>query len=209
MKCFSTKVAAVMLTVAGIAGIASLSNVSAGSINPGLTITADSGINFTWGSSIGYQFTVNSNVSVNALGMFTDGGTVGGPEQVGLWDTAGNLLASTSVQPGDPVVGLFQYDFISPVALSAGSSYLVAGVGNYTFGEGFVTDPRITYTNDVWADNGQGLVFPNLVEGTPGGFPGGTVSLSAVPEPGSVALVGLGMVCLAGFAWRRRQKAAV
>jgi hypothetical protein len=204
MKRTSALVAALVL-IAAIVGISS-THVSASTITPGLTITADSGIVGYWTGSIGYQFTANSNVAVNALGMYAPTGDSSG-SQVGLWDASGNLLASTTIQFGDPIVSGFQWDSITPVNLKSGNNYLVGGLGYYTFNEGYATDPRISYVQDAWAFNGSGLVFPDQVEFTPGGFPGGNVSLSAVPEPGTITLAGFGMVCLAGLAWRRRQKA--
>ena len=60
--------------------------------------------------TIGWQFNVVSTTTVTGVGWF-DQGLDGLQQQheVGIWDSAGTLLASASVQPGttDPLDGFF------------------------------------------------------------------------------------------------------
>ena len=61
--------------------------------------------------TLGYTFTTTVPYNINALGVWFDG--LGFSHQVGLWDSAGNLLVSTTVLPTDTVFGHFQYDPVS------------------------------------------------------------------------------------------------
>ena len=45
--------------------------------------------------TLGYKFTTSEALSVNALGYWDDG--LGNNHQVGIWDSVGNLLTSTTV----------------------------------------------------------------------------------------------------------------
>lgn len=163
----------------------------------------------TW--TLGYQFTANSNTSVIGLGTWNSG--ISGDMEVGLWDSAQNLLASAFVNAADAQHGTANWVFasIAAVALTSGSNYYVGsyGISDYAFDVGgFSTDSRISYVRDAWT---RGLGFPNLTSGFVGpttGFFGGNVLLadSAVPTPGALALVGIG---LAGIAVSRRRRAAV
>ena len=65
----------------------------------------------------GLVFTANSSFSVSALGIY-DGSYLTGPETVGLYDSVGNLLTSTTVTLADPVVGGDLFQAITPVALT-------------------------------------------------------------------------------------------
>ena len=49
--------------------------------------------------TLGYTFTTTVPYNINALGVWFDG--LGFSHQVGLWDSAGNLLVSTTVLPTD------------------------------------------------------------------------------------------------------------
>ena len=56
-------------------------------------------LNGTGRHNLGWQFQVNSAVTMDGLGIFDDAVFRGLSEshQVGLWDNSGNLLASTTV----------------------------------------------------------------------------------------------------------------
>lgn len=164
--------------------------------------------NNTW--TLGYRFTANSSTSVVALGTWNQ--RVQGRVQVGLWDSAQNLLASTFVDSTSDTQGNADWLFedIPAVALTAGSDYYVGsfGVSAYAWDvNGFTVDSRISYVADAWVFDA--FAFPSSSSGFTGsrtGFFGGNVMLEdrqSVPEPGVIALMGLG---LAGAAVARRRR---
>lgn len=63
-----------------------------------------------------------------------------------------------------------------------------------------------TFTAPQMADLQNGLYYVNVHTDL---FPGGEIrgQLGLVPEPGSIALLGIGVAGLLGFAWRRRATA--
>ena len=101
---------------------------------------------YTWGS----EFTALTNTSITHLGVYDhDQNGLQGNVDVGLWDSYGNLLASTTVTSADPLVGTSRYrELNTPVALTANERYLVAAY--YTdydsYGQGSITtDSRVAY----------------------------------------------------------------
>jgi hypothetical protein len=168
--------------------------------------------------SMGYEFTVNSNIDATALGFF--GTQLSESHDVGIYDLSGNLLTSTTVNPGDPVTGFFSYHSITPFALSSGSSYVIAAVtGNENYSwdpSGFSTDPSVSFDQDLYAPSST-LIFPFNSEGLTGFFGpnfligsgttggGGGGGGNGVPEPGTLALLaGMGL-CSVPFLRRRRR----
>jgi hypothetical protein len=164
--------------------------------------------------SLGYQFTANTGVTVTGLGAF-DFGQDGfaQPQQVGLWDSSGTLLASTFVSNSDPLQGLWRFHPISGVTLTSGANYYVASQGGegYVFFTNLMVAPQITFIQDAWHYNGDTsnnpLAFPDQTDGfgvsSGGGFFGGNIEFGATPEPGTLVLFGSAVVGLAGIARRK------
>jgi hypothetical protein len=146
-------------------------------------------------------FTANSNFNVDSLGIYRDP-QLSGPEVVGLYDfTTHNLLASTTVQLTETLVGSFLYHAITPVSLLAGHQYQVtAFVGNnrWTYGPAPITDSRITFNSHPYNYTNQ-LAFATNSGGAGVAYygPNFTIaSVSAVPEPESYALMLAGLAGL-------------
>jgi hypothetical protein len=182
-------------------------------------------------------FTVNSAVTVTGLGYYADPvtGNADG-NQVAFYhcadaacDSTGALLTSTNVTNIYPLDGHFRYVTVSPMTLTVGDSYEVAGVSNsdnYTWNDpGFAVNSAITLVPGLSGQNGRweslgtpdflttsgsvdlgsqdGFWGPNVFFGTPT-FTGG------VPEPATwvMFIVGFGAV---GFMMRsaRRKNSVV
>ena len=175
--------------------------------------------------SMGFSFQANNALSVVALGTYDyqqDGlrqqnGSLA-PQQVGLWDSSQVLLASVFVDNSDPLQGSWRFAAISPITLTAGSTYFVASQG----GEGYAAqlkaltvNPGITYLRGAWSSTvnltNSPLAFPNSAQGDVAaqgaGFFGANFEIASTPapEPSSMALFGLGAAAI-GLGRRRRSQ---
>jgi hypothetical protein len=160
--------------------------------------------------SLGYQFVANTNATVTGLGTFDfaqDG--FAQDQQVGLWDSSGNLLASVYVSNSDPLQGFWRFHNIVGVTLVAGDTYYVAAQGGegYTYETGgFTVAPEITFVQDAWHYNGDGsnnpLAFPDQSDHLQGFF-GGNIELNSTPEPGTLVLLGSGLLAAVGVIRRK------
>ena len=202
-----------MILLAGL--IASASLLSAGTL--GVATSNDSVFVNTGTWTLGYSFLVNSPITVTGLGVFDDNSDgLNVSHDVGLWDANGNLLASTTVGAGTvaPLNGFYRMASISGVSLTAGNIYYVGSV-NGIDNDGWLQDPsslvaapEITYLSRQYEFSGGGLVFPDLVGSGSTGYFGGNFEFgtSTVPEPGSLLMLGSGVLAVAG-AFRRKFRA--
>ncbi|EAQ97170.1 DUF4082 domain-containing protein [Congregibacter litoralis] len=161
--------------------------------------------------TLGFEFAVSSAISVTSLGVY-DSGADGLEEsaQVGLWSNAGDLLTSTLVPAGTAgeLDGLFRFESISPYLLSAGQTYVV---GAYLGGAGIASscdtgqggacaiDPQVSVFNDRYSPFDSTFGFPTQTDNTGGVWLGANFRFeeaSSVPGPGSLALVGLGLLVM-------------
>jgi hypothetical protein len=187
--------------------------MSASTINPAIEYTTASTLNDTWAFTLGYQFTTSVALSINALGYWDDGR--GNNHQVGIWNSGGTLLLSTTVLGSDPLTGHFRYDSITPFSLAAGT-YVIGGefLGN---GDSFTRNPMgvNTMPGYTWGEDrqlaGSGLNFPT--DSTNGYGPNGILvvdfsvgggSVLSNPEPGTLVLMLSAMLAGAGFRSSRR-----
>jgi hypothetical protein len=175
--------------------------------------------------NLGFSFTVNTNVTVTALGN-VDLTAIGGasytqPQQVGLWNSSGTLLASTYVTSSDPLTNSFwRFNAITPVNLIAGQTYTVGGQGgaDYAAGVPIVVNPNITFVSDEYAYTGSlnnPLVEPiyssGLTQLNGAAWFGGNLLLepTPTPEPSTLVMATLASAAYGGMTWWRRRKVSV
>jgi hypothetical protein len=167
--------------------------------------------------TLGFEFTANTALNVTALGLFDDSQDgMAERHEIGLFDSGGTLLASTILGAGTaaPLTNQFRYADIAPVTLTAGQNYRIGAV----FASGadplifpgaasnFATDPGVTFVAARFAF-GSTLADPTISGGDlPSYFgPNFKIGTSAVPEPGTYALIAsLGLSGIGVLARRKR-----
>lgn len=127
--------------------------------------TIGTGSDYYQGSySLGWRFKATSALRITALGFYDDSRNgLAASHDVGIYEVGTcQLIASTTVSPSDPLegTGFFRYHAITPVTLTAGSDYYVAGLTNggdrYAISVStMVPNPAINYYGFVIFGNTQ------------------------------------------------------
>jgi len=177
-----------------------------------LTLEGSIGWHNNFGNyNLGYDFTANEDLMVTHLGVFDydKNGFSNSSIQVGIFETGGTLLGSTSVVSSDPLDGWFRFKELStPFALTKDTSYYAIAYFNggeqVTAQASISTDPNITFGSNVCAWGGPfKLVTTGYGAGWDAGFFGPNFKTSVTPEPVSCFLFLAGGI---PFAFRRFKK---
>ncbi len=155
--------------------------------------------------NLGLVFTPNFTFMVDALGFY-DGLGVTGSEEVALYDSTGDLLASTTVTLGGTLVNNYLFQSITPVTLTAGDTYTVdafVATNGWTFGP-VGTVNGVTFSNDSFLYS-SALAFPTNTGGGGPVYYGPNFEIvgANIPEPGSFSLL-LIAAALASFVYFRK-----
>jgi hypothetical protein len=161
--------------------------------------------------TLGWQFTVNQNITVTALGAFDDSQNgLAESHDVGIWDSLGNLVGSTTVAAGtvDPLVNQFRYSSVSftlaPGTYDIGALWL-DGADNNTFPgdiSTLVSAPAITFVQNSYIGGGT-LADPTNGGGSVAAYFGPNFLYTATPEPGTLVLLGSGLLGAVGVIRRK------
>lgn len=167
---------------------------------------------------VGWRFSAQQNLNVYGLGIFYLDNQIA--HTVGLYKATGEQLATATIGSGQGTIqGFFRTVSINNVTLNKDQEYILAatvGDGTYTAdttgtfgGTNTFTNLQfnnVTFLNDVFDSLNTNLpgTWSSLESGaaTYGTF-GPNMSANAVPEPGTVVLVGAGLLGL--VALRRKQ----
>lgn len=170
----------------------------------------------TVGVKLGFEFTVSSNRTITSLGVYDSGANgLSSNAQIGIWDTSGNLLTSTTILAGTGQLdGLFRYVNISGFSLVAGTHYaigayttdLASSLNTLQGGSGSI-DPDVDVIVDRYSAFNSIFSFPTQTDGhADGAWLGAnfrTGATGSVPEPASLALIALGLLGI-GVARQRK-----
>ncbi len=180
------------------------------------------------GVTEGYAFTVVNPITIDGLGFFDVGGADLGVASVpvGLWTSAGALLAQVAVTNGSMAVpstdanGDWLVETITPLTLPAGDYLLGAVLGVFAPSVEAGGDVTFSTSPDIVGISGRydvsgGLqapmnaTIPNDPD-PPIVFPAvfGPTLYQAVPEPGTLAVFAMGIGGLAGARRRVRRDVA-
>lgn len=136
---------------------------------------------FNQTNTVGYQITLSNSFQVNALGV-ADSQATAGPVATGIWNSAGTLLASVTVNSTSTLLDGFRYASVTPFIIGPGTYTLGAliPVGERVYVYGVVTtQPGVSYSDVSLRSAGNSLQLPTGPPNFPGGFFG--PNLDATP----------------------------
>jgi len=184
-------------------------------------VMAQHAINFDDGSgligansdqSVGWQFDVNTAVFATHLAWHDDGGDgLVARHEVGIWDSGGTLLTSAIIPAGTVATldGIWRVVDIPDVLLAVGSGYIVGGYNGSTSDvmrydvDNHVVDSRLDFVDATFSGINGIFERPTSFSVADTGFYGPSFKLDAVPEPATMAALGLGVAAML----RRRRRA--
>jgi len=156
--------------------------------------------------SLGWEFSLSSPTTVTGLGYNNYG--FNSDHTVGIYNSAGTLLASAVVTGSSTLIGDYRYDTGLSLKLAAGDYYVVATTLGLNDGwiyqaSSWSTEPSVSYLGSYYADGAGGhLAFPDLSATSRQYFEANF--LTAIPEVSTWAMLAAGFVGL-GLAGRRRR----
>ncbi|MFA7061932.1 MAG: VPLPA-CTERM sorting domain-containing protein [Pedobacter sp.] len=214
MKRFKMLLVAALFALTTITGVGAAHAAYSNPLGVDFTpVLENTGTKTSFGSDIniiGWAFSVNQSFDIKGLGYFANNGILTESHDVALYRSSGELVASTTVNTNDELLGAAQWRFhnIPTTNLSVGNYVIAATVGAdlYTYNpSNTIWHSNIAYTGDVFDSTNQALpkTWASLESA---GVDTGSFgpNFVATPIPAAAWLLGSGLLGLAGF--RRKNK---
>jgi hypothetical protein len=182
---------------------------------PAVTLDNTTGQLLTNGPfTLGWEFVPNRSFGISALGVFDDSQNgLMESHPIGIWDSNGTLLFSTTVAAGACAFEYNQFCYAQVgFELQAGQTYEIGALWNNNLDALIFPGNAINFSASGrirWVQNsyifGSTLSDPTNHQGKmPSYFgPNFIISTEGVPEPGSILLVGSGLLGMVGVLRRR------
>ena len=191
----------------GLLALLSLSNLYAASV---LSWTGGSFPQSAYQQTVGWNFTVNTALTVASLQWYDPTGTNVLQHTVDVWNMSGTLQGTACVGSGCAGSSWSAGYWSTPVGFAlATGTYDIGGwvdVGDpfEWYGATVTTDPAITFIQPVFF-HGPVTQFPGTTTCCGSiGFFGPNFTTGSVPEPGSLGLLASGLVTAVGMLRRKR-----
>lgn len=144
------------------------------------------------GYTLGWEFNVNSPITVTSVGWFDSGAGLSASHPVGVFNSSGVLLASATVLASDPLVssiapqpgaGFRYHSLAAPLTLDVGT-YRIGGFNppgstdrDYNFVTSLSTVSEVSYVHSYYAPSGS-LVYPSTFGDREKGYFGPNLQLA-------------------------------
>jgi len=160
-------------------------------------------------NTIGWEFSLAAPVTVTSLGFYDLAGDgLLADHAVSIWDINHSELVSATVSYSDLLYGGFRWTGVAPLTLAAGSYRIGAMVGGedgyFTAADSIETASPVTFVDSAYLVGA--FDYPEYLGGIGDGRfgPNFTFDSEPVPEPGTMLLLGTGLMWLAVYKKRRK-----
>jgi hypothetical protein len=165
------------------------------------------------GFSLGEVFVPTANITVDFLGYYGSAFSFAESHNVAIYDATGTLLDSTTIDNTSFFVTTnFVYNFVTPITLLAGQTYVIDGasglVDPYAYNDiGFTVFAPVNLLGDNFTPgNNANFTGTTPINDVTDGYWGpnfGWTASTATPEPGTLGLLIVGGLSFLGKIRRR------